>query len=56
VEHADCLAMRFFRISVQTDTLLLDLLPSVTSLTHCQLIEGNSFAIAENGEVFDALL
>jgi cardiolipin synthase len=41
---------------MQTDTPLPDLLPSVTGLTHGQLIEGNSVEIVENGKFFDLLL
>ena len=44
------------RFRMQTDTPLADLLPSITGLTHGQLIEGNSVEIVENGKFFDLLL
>lgn len=41
---------------MQTDAPLPDLLPSVTGLTHGQLIDGNSVEVVENGRYFDLLL
>jgi cardiolipin synthase len=44
------------RFRMRTDTPLPDLLPTVTGLTHGQLIGGNSAEIVENGKFFDLLL
>jgi cardiolipin synthase A/B len=41
---------------IRTEAPLPDLLPSVTGLTHGQLIDGNAVEVVENGRYFDLLL
>lgn len=41
---------------IETDKRAVDLMPSITGLTHGQLIQGNAVDIVQNGAYFDVLL